>query len=86
MECLVFGKGRIIVETNTSQLRPAVVLSVLSKPQKIGSDASDRKSRAVVELLFNNREGLAVLVNALQKCQGALTHKGNLPLELRFAS
>ena len=86
MEQLVFGKGRIGIETNTSQLRPTVVLSVLNKPQKIGSTTSGKKCRDAVGLVFNNLEGLSILVDALHRCQGKLTHKGNIPLELRFGA
>lgn len=85
MERLVFGKGRIRVSLN-SQRPPTVILSVLSKPQKIGSDATGKKCNDVVELVFNNSAGLAVLVNALHRCQARLTHQSDLPLELRFGA
>jgi hypothetical protein len=83
MVYLDFGKGRIGVKTKSHGV-PSVCLSELSKTLEIGENCDHAGSEPVVELIFHNKKGLEVLINALLFCRTKFLTE--LPPEMRFAS
>ena len=84
MVYLEFGDGKIGVETIGGPI-PIVCLSKLDENLEIGSKVgSNVGSEGAVKMIFKNKKGLMVLINALNRC---VTHlPPDLPPDLRFGA
>lgn len=82
MERIVLGRGEIGIEPTPN----SIVLGKLPHSFPIGKLDEPVKSEAVVEIQFENLDGLNVLLDAIQICKTSLAARENLSPELRLGA
>ncbi len=79
---LTFGAGTVGVRTIHCSV-PCIELSKLRHTMEIGDSFKDENSDPEVRLLFQNKEGLDVLLEALKACRVNLVES---PPEMRMGA
>lgn len=82
MERLIFGNGNVGVHTKVTRTKAVVILNELAEGYKTGDGFSEGDAVPVIELVFNTKEGLGVLIKALEACHKRFI----IPDELRMGT
>ncbi len=84
MVYLEFGDGKLLVDPTVCAV-PILQISRLDENQEVGSKVEEgTASEGAVKMIFKNKEGLEVLLNAILRCMTGFETK--IPDELRLGA